>query len=169
MPQPCFLVADISRQRESCSEGTIGPSREPHSCQDSHQSPGNPAPLLLGPRFLCLESGGVVRTAPAPRGVRTPCPAKRAERKVMVLCLLRLQTERPGEARGFRTTALGSPIAMWSGRGQASAGWDPGQGSCGPGRGSPGWPRFLPPGAGGPSRAPPCPLQPLGMWPGGSR
>lgn len=69
-----------------------------------------------------------------------------------VRCLLRVQTERLGEDRGLGTMALGSSVTMWSRCSQSSAGWDPGQGSCGPGCGSPGRPQFLPPGASGPGQ-----------------
>ena len=48
--------------------------------------------------------------------------------------------------------ALGTAVTLWSRCGQASAGWDPGRGSCGPGRGSPGRPQFLPPGTSGPGQ-----------------
>lgn len=169
MPHPCFLVADISRQRESCSEGTVGPSREPPLLPGFTPEPRQPFTSPSGTSVSLSGKWGCGQNSACPMGCQDALPSQAHRCKVMVLRLLRLQTERPGEARGLRTTALGSPITMWSRRGQASAGWDPGQGSCGPGRGSPGRPRFLPPGAGGPSRAPPCPLQPLGTWPGGSR
>lgn len=49
-----------------------------------------------------------------------------------VLCLLHVQTERLAVRAGLRTVALGSAVTMWSRRGQASAGWDPGVGAVAP-------------------------------------
>ena len=136
--------------------GLLGHPGSPRSCRDSLQGPSSPLPLLFGTSISLSGKWGCGQNSACPMGCQDNLPghAHTERKQVMVL---HLQTESPGEVRGLRTMALGSQITMWSRHGQASAGCDPGQGSCGPSGRSPGKPQFLPPGASGPARASPCP------------
>lgn len=164
-PQQCRFDAFLGpRESHACAGGgLLGHPGSPAPCQDSPQSAGSPSPLLLGAQFLCLESGGVVRTGPAPRGARRTCPQSASKRRSAASSLSPAEGEGPGPW----------PWATWSPCGRGVARPQPGGAE-----GGAAWPWLRKSRAASAPAAwglrplpgpPPCPPQPSGPGPDGSR